>query len=161
MFEHFSEPTDLFRYRLGSALTMEHDSLDMLGELEMAAQSQRVKQMFLHHAEETKEQIQNLERIFELLGFEKSDEASPTTKGLAKEGSSLIRKSDPQLIDEVALSAALGTEHYEISAYQTLIASAKAMGQQEVQALLERNLEQEQHTSEELHGAVTEMAARV
>ena len=157
MFEHFDQPQELFEYRLGSALTMEHDSLEMLGELEMAAQSAEIKKMFSHHADETRQQIANLERIFDLLDLPENDSPSPTTKGLAKEGASLIRKADASLVDNVVLAAALGTEHYEISAYQTLIASAEAMGAQEVQTLLEQNLEQETHTSEEL----TRMAKKV
>jgi ferritin-like metal-binding protein YciE len=85
MFEHFDNPQDLFNYQLGMALTMEHDSLDMLRELEMAAQSDEVKSLFSHHAEETEEQIANVERIFEILGIEKHEQPSPTTKGLANE----------------------------------------------------------------------------
>lgn len=66
----------------------------------------------------------------------------------------MLRTTDYSMIDNVALSAALGTEHYEISAYQTLITSAEAMGATEAQSLLEQNLQQEQHTSDELVSAV-------
>ncbi|MHB1235427.1 MAG: DUF892 family protein, partial [Microbacteriaceae bacterium] len=76
MFEHFDQPQELFEYRLGSALTMEHDSLEMLGELEMAAQAAEIKKMFSHHADETRQQIANLERIFELLDLPENDSPS-------------------------------------------------------------------------------------
>lgn len=160
MFEHFDKPQDLFNYQLAMALTMEHDSLDMLRELEMAAQSDEVKSLFSHHADETEEQIANVERIFEILDIERHEEPSPTTKGLAKEGKSLVGKTDPSLIDNVVLSAALGTEHFEISTYETLIASADAMGAPQVKALLEKNLEQEKHTSEELSSMAKKVAAK-
>jgi ferritin-like metal-binding protein YciE len=150
VFEHFETAEELFHYRLGMALTMEHDSLDMLRELEMAAQADEVKTLFSHHAKETEEQIANIERIFGILNIPGSGEPSPTTKGLAKEGTALVRKTDAALLDNVVLAAALGTEHFEISAYQTLIASADAIGAAEVKGLLEQNLEQEKHTSEEL-----------
>jgi ferritin-like metal-binding protein YciE len=65
------------------------------------------------------------------------------------------------LVDGVVLSAALGTEYYEISAYQTLVTSAEAMGASEVVALLRENLQQEQHTSEELNAAAKKVAATV
>jgi ferritin-like metal-binding protein YciE len=158
MFEHFDTAEELFHYRLGMALTMEHDSLDMLRELELAAQADEVKRLFSHHADETEEQIANLERIFGLLNIPGSGESSPVTKGLAKEGSALIRKTDASLVDNVVLAAALGTEHFEISAYQTLIVSADAMGAAEVKGLLEQNLEQEKHTSEELAQAAKKIA---
>jgi ferritin-like metal-binding protein YciE len=64
MFEHFSTPRDLFEYQLGSALTMEDDSLTMLRELEVAAQGVEVKQQLLHHQQETQQQIANLEQAF-------------------------------------------------------------------------------------------------
>jgi ferritin-like metal-binding protein YciE len=159
MFEHFDNPQELFEYRLGSALTMEHDSLEMLRELETAAQSAEIKQLFSHHADETEHQIANLERCFTTLGVEVNDSPSPTTKGLAKEGTSLIGKTDDMLKDTVALAAALGTEHYEIAAYQTLITTAEAMGAREVVQLLTENLDEEQHTSEELNAAAKKVAA--
>jgi ferritin-like metal-binding protein YciE len=160
MFEHFEKPDELFEYRLGMAMTMEHDSLDMLRELEMAAQSDEVKHLFSHHAQETQQQIANLEQAFRLLNIEPNDAPSPTTKGLAKEGTSLIRKSDDALHDDVALSAALGTEHFEISTYQTLIVSADSIGAPEVARQLTENLEQEKHTSEELEQTAKKLAVR-
>jgi ferritin-like metal-binding protein YciE len=159
MFEHFDHAGDLFEYQLGSALTMEHDSLTMLRELEMAAQSPEVKQLFAHHQEETQQQIDNLERAFQLIGKEPDRSPSATTKGLMKEGAALIGKTDKSLVDNVALSAALGTEHYEISAYESLCIAAEAMGAGEVQNLLQQNLEQEKHTSEELAQAARKVAA--
>jgi len=159
MFEHFDHSKDLFEYQLGSALTMEHDSLNMLRELETAAQSDEVKQLFAHHQGETQQQIENLEKAFQLLGTEPNDSPSATTKGLMKEGTSMIAKTDKSLVDNVALSAALGTEHYEIAAYESLVVAAEAMGAREVCDLLQANLEQEKHTSEELTQCARKVAA--
>ncbi|MCX7522050.1 ferritin-like domain-containing protein [Microbacterium sp. STN6] len=160
MFEHFNTPQELFGYQLATTMTMENDSLDMLKELEGAAQADEIKKLFAHHQDETRQQIANLERIFELLDIEKNAEPSPTTKGLAKEGSSMIGKTDPKLVDSVALSAALGTEHYEMSVYESLITMAEAMGAAEVQELLQENLQQEQHTADELNAAAKKCAAK-
>jgi ferritin-like metal-binding protein YciE len=101
----------------------------------------------------------NLEKCFKALGVDANDSPSPTTKGLAKEGTSLIGKTNDSLKDTVVLAAALGTEHYEISAYETLITSADAMGADEVVQLLKENLAQEQHASEELNAAAKKVAA--
>lgn len=158
MFEHFDKPQDLFAFRLGSALAMENDSLQMLNDLEEAARSADVKELFHHHAGETREQIENLYQVFDILGLSPTDQPSPTTKGLAKEGHSLLRKSADALRDDVAVSAALGTEHYEIAAYQNLVATATTMHSPQVVHLLSANLEQEQHTSEELTAKAKELA---
>ncbi|MEO5534633.1 MAG: DUF892 family protein [Pseudolysinimonas sp.] len=151
-------PPELLHYQLRTALTMEDDSLAALGELSKGAKSAEVKQMFRHHADETKEQIANLHRVFQLLDLKLSKAPSPSTKGIGKQAGSLIERSAPKLRDQVVLSCALGNEHYEISAYQSLIIPVTAMGATEVAALLQANLDQETHTSEELHTMLQKLA---
>ena len=143
-------PTDLFQYQLRTALTMEADSLAALGALASSAKSADVKKMFHHHADETREQIANLHKAFTLLDLKLTSAPSPSTKGITKQAESLIGRSASNLRDQVVLSCALGNEHYEISAYQSLIIPIEAMGAAEVAKLLKANLEQEMHTSKEL-----------
>jgi len=159
MFEHFKTPRDLFEYQLGAALTMEDDSLAMLRELELAAQSVEVKQLLLHHQQETEQQVATLERAFELIGKEPDRSPSATTRGLAKEGSSLVSKSDKSVVDSVVLTAALGTEHYEMAAYESLCIAAESLGLTSVVELLKQNLQQEQHTADELTQAARKVVA--
>ncbi|MDF2580723.1 MAG: hypothetical protein K0S49_2302 [Microbacterium sp.] len=148
-------PVDLLRFQLRTAMTMEEDSLAALGELEQAARSQDVKKMFRHHADETREQIENLRKVFGVLELPESTAASPSTKGIAKQAESLIARSAPALRDQVTLSAALGNEHYEI--YQSLILATRAQGAVDAVTLLTDNLQQETHTSEELAKKLEEL----
>jgi len=152
-------PHDLLHYQLRTAVTMERDSLAALGELAKAAKSAEIKKMFTHHAGETKEQIENLGKVFGLLDLKETTAPSPSTKGISKQAGSLIEKAAPKLRDQVVLSSALGNEHYEISAYQSLIVATTAMGATEVVDLLQANLDQETHTSEELMAKLREIAA--
>lgn len=151
-------PTELLHYQLRSAQTMEADSLAALGELAKAAKSKEIKDMFRHHAGETKEQIRNLDRVFELLDFKNTTAPSPSTKGISKQAESLIAKSAGALRDQVTLSAALGNEHYEMAAYQGLIVPLTAMGASDAVALLRANLEQEEHTAQELQKMLQKVA---
>ncbi|WP_102192969.1 ferritin-like domain-containing protein [Microbacterium aurantiacum] len=151
-------PQDLLRYQLRTALTMEDDSLAALKELAGAARSADVKKLFRHHQDETKEQIENLRRVFALLELPESTAPSPSTKGISKQAQSLIGKSAPSLRDQVTLSSALGNEHYEISAYRSLIVAVTPV-HAEAARLLQDNLDQETHTSEELLTRLQEMAA--
>lgn len=151
-------PEDLLRYQLRSARTMEDDSLAALGELASAAQSSEVKKLFRHHADETKQQIANLSKVFELLELPESTAPSPSTKGISKQAASLIEKSASGLLDQVTLSCALGNEHYEMSMYQGLIVATKNLHPEAAQ-LLQDNLDQEVHTSEELLNKLKEMSA--
>ena len=152
-------PTDLLHFQLRTALTMENDSLAALGELAKAAKSAEIKQLFRHHADETKEQLANLQQVFQLLELKESTAPSPSTKGISKQAASLLERSAPKLRDQVALSSALGNEHYEISAYQGLIVPASTMGLSEVVTLLQANLDQEVHTSEELKTTLEKILA--
>ena len=62
----------------------------------------------------------------------------------------MIGMVDEQLVDAVIVGAATKNEHVEIAMYEGLITKAEAMGEQDIVALLQENLEQEQHTLEEV-----------
>jgi len=156
---NLSSPDQLLHLQLRTALTMEDDSLAALGVLEKAAKSQKVKKMFSHHADETREQIDNLHKVFKLLDLKQTTAPSPSTKGISKQAESLIKKTDASLHDQVVLSSALGNEHFEIASYTGLIVPVTAMGLSDVVALLQSNLDQETHTSEELKAELERIAA--
>lgn len=158
MFEHFTTPEELFIFKLGSTLTMERDSLAMLGELASATRRPELKELFEDHAAETRQQIANLEKCFELLGEEIKEFPSPTTKGLAKESKASIAKTDARIVDAVLLAGGLETEHYEIAVYETLVNHADARGAMEVKTLLQQNLEQEIAASEKIKEAAKRIA---
>jgi ferritin-like metal-binding protein YciE len=154
MFEHLNTPEEVFSFKLGSALSMERDTLDMLGDLEAGTSRPELKTLFREHAVETRQQIANIERSFELLGEPVDDSPSPTTKGLAKEGKATIKKTDASIVDAVILAGALETEHYEIAVYETLVINADARGAGEVAALLRANLQQEEAARDKVKQAM-------
>ena len=158
MFEKLNTPEDVFHFKLGAALTMESNVLEMLGELESEAKHDELKQQFRHHADETRQQIANIERSFELLGQEVDDSPCPAIHALEKEGRATIKKTDESIVDAVILAGATETEHHEIAVYETLITSAGARGATEVAKLLRQNLAQEQHTLEEVKGIAERLA---
>lgn len=143
-------PTELFHFQLRTALTMENDSLAALEELTKAAKSAEVKKLFRHHADETRDQLVHLQKAFDAADLKASTAPSPSTKGISKQAASTLERSAAKLRDQVAVSCALGNEHYEIAAYRSLILPAQSLGLSDVAALLQANLDQEIHTSEEL-----------
>jgi ferritin-like metal-binding protein YciE len=158
MFEKLNTPQELFHFKLGAALKMENTVLEMLGDLEEAAQREKLKQQFRHHAEETRQQILNIEQAFKALGEEPDDSPCPAIEGIEKEGQANIKKADDSVVDAVILSGAAETEHHEIAVYEGLITEAQAMGKEDIVHLLEQNLEQEQHTLKEVKQATQELA---
>lgn len=150
MFDKLSNQNDVFGHKLGAALTMEQDVLGMLEDLEGKAQRDQLKQQFRHHAEETRQQIDNIEQAFRAMGEEPDDSPCPVTKALDKEAKANIKMADDSVVDAVILSGAAETEHHEIAVYESLITQAEQLAQPEVVRLLQQNLEMEQHTLDEV-----------
>jgi ferritin-like metal-binding protein YciE len=153
-------PKELYIHDLGATLTMEQTVLGMLEELQQKANDPKLKQQLAHHHSETEQQIQNLMQVFGALGVEPTKEDCPAIEGIEKGGQKLLKQVDDQLTDAVILNGAAETEHHEIAVYEGLITFAEAIGEQDVVALLEENLEIEQHTLEEVKQATRALAQR-
>jgi ferritin-like metal-binding protein YciE len=158
MFERLNTPQELYNYKLGAALKMEHTVLDMLESNVEEAHDPALKQLLRHHQDETREQIANLEQAFASFGWQPDDSPCPAIEGLEKEAKANVKKTDDAIVDAVILSGAAETEHHEIAVYENLITNAEAMGKQDVAQLLRRNLEQEQHTLQEVQSATRQLA---
>jgi ferritin-like metal-binding protein YciE len=161
MFDKLNNPREVFGHKLGSALTMEQRVLEMLGDLEDESQRDELKQQFRHHADETREQIANIEQAFRELGEKPDDSPCPAIKGLEADAKADIKMADDRVIDDVILAGAAATEHHEIAVYETLITHAEELGEPNVVQLLQQNLEQEQHTLEEVTRAQREIVHQV
>ena len=150
----------LFVHQLGEALNMERTVLTMLKRSEEAASDPEVKRLFGHHRQETEGQISNLEQAFTSLGEDAAGHTCHAMEGMKKEAQDMIEKVVPELLDGALAGGATHVEHYEIATYNGLITHAETMGQQDVVALLQENLEQEQHTLQEVEGAAQRLAQR-
>ena len=137
---------DLFVHKLGAALTMEKTILDMLPQLEEHAQHERLRAGLEHHRRETERHVENIEGVFSALGEDVDDSSCPTIEGLEKEGEANLKMVDDSLNDHVIIGGVAETEHHEIAVYDGLITKAEAMGEVDVVALLQENLESEQAT---------------
>ena len=155
-----NDPRKLFAYKLGTVLSGEKKILTMLKKLEKRAQRDELKQQFRHHREETEGQIKNIEQAFNVLGEKATGRTNPVVMGLAEQADVLYDKTDDEILDTVLLGGAAETEHVEIALYEDLITQARAMGEQQVVSLLQQNLEQEQHTLEEVKRASEQLAQR-
>jgi ferritin-like metal-binding protein YciE len=151
----------LFVHQVGEALNMERTVLTMLKKNEEAAQEPELKRLFGHHRDETEGQIRNLEQAFNALGEKPAGHVCHGMEGMKKEGQDLVDKVAPELLDGAIAGGATHVEHYEIATYRGLITQADAMGEGEVVALLRENLEQEQHTLEEVERLGQRLAQRV
>jgi len=159
MFERLHTPQEVYNYKLGAALKMERTVLEMLEDNADEAKDANVRALFRHHHDETRQQIDNLERAFAAFGWDVDDSPCPAIEGIQKEGKANAKKTDDAIVDSVLLSGAAETEHHEIAVYEGLIINAQAMGREDVANLLQQNLEQEQHTLQEVTQSIRQMAS--
>lgn len=158
--ETVKTPMDLFVHQLGAALTMEEKILDALPKLEEKAQDSNLRQQLSLHYRETQGQAQNLRQVFDALGEEADEKPCPAIEGLTKEADKLLGQVDETLYDAVILSAVMETEHHEIAVYDALIIKAEQMGDADVIALLNENIEQEDATLKKAMSAAEQLARK-
>ena len=73
----------------------------------------------------------------------------------------MLKEVDESLYDSVILSGVLETEHHEIAVYDSLIVTAEQMGDDDVIALLNENVEQESATLQKAIKSAERLAQRV
>ena len=155
-----TDPRELFVHKLGEALNMERTALTVLKRNREAAQDAEVERLFAEHLTETEGQVANLEQAFSALGEEAKGHTCYGMDGMKKEAQDMIDKITPELLDGALAGAAAHVEHYEIATYTGLLTDAEAMGEDDIVALLQENLEQEQQTLAKVESAAARLAQR-
>jgi ferritin-like metal-binding protein YciE len=157
--ENIESPRELYVHTLGAALKMEKTILEeMLPQLEEAASDSELKQNLSQHRRETEGHVRNLEQVFRAVGEEPEEQSCPAIEGLEKEGEAMLGQVDDSLNDAVILAGVVETEAHEIAVYDGLITKAQAMGEDDVVALLQENLESEQQTLQKARKASEQLA---
>jgi len=152
-------PRDLFRHELGDILYVEQKlAEEVLPTLMEEVTDDELRKGFETHLRETERHVTNLEKAFEALGEEPEAEECIGFEGLKSEHDQLVQESAPELIDLVDAGAAARTEHYEIAAYESLIAMARGLGERDVIELFEKNLKDEKETLREIESIAKRLA---
>jgi ferritin-like metal-binding protein YciE len=141
--EKTHSPRDLFLGDLSAMLEVEKQIAKSLPKMQKVATDHRLSQRLGRHEKETREQVKRLERAFKALDVRPHRSKAAGIEGLATEFSESAGSVGSGLADVVTLNVASRVEHYEIAAYESLIELARALGEREVQELLERNLKEE------------------
>jgi len=144
---------DAFIDELRDAYDGEKQLTKALAKLAKAASSPQLRDAFETHLEETRGQVERLEQVFELLEEKARGKHCDGIAGIVEEGKSVMGEEfDDTTMDACLIAAAQRAEHYEMAAYGTLVAWAKAMGHTEVATLLQETLEEEKAADEKLSG---------
>lgn len=125
----------------------ENQLLKALPKMAKAAENEELRTAFTNHEEETREQINRLEQVFEAFEETPKRKKCKGMAGLIEEAEDLIKEDAG---DAALIGAAQKAEHYEIASYGTLAAWATALEVEEAVSLLEETLEEEEETDEKL-----------
>jgi ferritin-like metal-binding protein YciE len=159
-------PHELFARRLRTMLWVERRLADeILPMIYEHVHAPDLKYAIEHHTFETQAHVRTLERALHLLGTGAQAEESPALAGLEAEHDELMRLVDQERIDVVDLMHAqilAAGEHQEIAVYESLVATANALGEDEIATMLDEVREQEEHALEVVNrAAVTLLAEKV
>ena len=145
-------PEELFVHELQDMYYAEQTLTKVLPKLASESTDRELSKAFTHHHAETKEQIENLEQVFENIGKPARGERCPGIEGIKEEHESFMQENSPTpaLLDMHLTGAAARAEHYEIAAYTGLIEKARALGERESVKLLQENLRQEKEAAKKV-----------
>lgn len=137
---------------LGGIYDAEHRFSSAFVEMLDQATSQSVKSLLQQQMSEGKQQIANLEQVYEILSQIAEREKNDGAAGIVKEGQKLIEAAtdSPELLELTIVNAALKTKYYEIASYRGMIAEAQLMNQPEISQLLQQNLQQEEQMARKI-----------
>jgi len=144
---------DLFVDELKDIYSAERQIVKALPKMVRKAQAPALVQALREHLEQTQMQVERLDQIFEELDTTPRGKKCRGMEGLLEEGEeALEHEGDADVIDAGIIGAAQRVEHYEIAAYGTAIAHAKAMAHRSIEKLLQQTLDEE-------HGADKKLTA--
>jgi ferritin-like metal-binding protein YciE len=122
-----------------------------LPKLAKAATSPDLREALESHLAETEEQVSRVEQAFEMLNEAAKTKTCAGMMGIVEEGSELIKESDKgAALDAGIIAGAQRAEHYEMAAYGSLMAWARALGHDDVAELLSTSLEEEKAADKKL-----------
>jgi ferritin-like metal-binding protein YciE len=137
-----------------------------LPKMAKAANSPELKEAIETHLEETRQQVQRLEQVFATIEEKARGKHCEGIAGIIEEGQTVMQEEyDEATADALLIAAAQRAEHYEMAAYGTLVAWARAMGHDDAADLLQETLDEEKAADEKLNelaeGGINEQAAQL
>ena len=143
---------DLMANMLEGIYTAEQDMLQSMPMIMEHIESPELRKLFENHEQETEQQCQRLEQIFQKMGKKLPKNAkSPIVQGLIKECQDMIKAGGDEAVLEAGLIlAAQKMEHIEIAGYGTAVEFAKMIGDKQSAKLLAQTLDEEEKTDKKL-----------
>jgi ferritin-like metal-binding protein YciE len=140
---------DAFYEGLKDIYFAERTSVRALKKAAKAAKSEELRQALEQHGEESSQQVERLQQVFEIFGKAARGKTCEAIQGLMAELEEHIEDfGDSDAADAVLISGAQAMEHYEIARYGTLRSWAEQLGLDDAAKLLAQTLEEEKKTDD-------------
>src|SRR5580704_15786083 len=143
-----SEVRELLAEEIKDAYSAEKQALRCMQKALKMASAPALREGIQMHIEQTQVQIERVEQAMEKLEIRPGRKVCEAMRGLVEEATSEIAEQDGKgpILDLVIVASMQRIEHYEIAAYGTDIALAKALGEKELVDLLTLTLDEEKQT---------------
>jgi len=142
---------DLLVNELKDLYSAENQLIKALPRVAKKAASADLKQALTDHLEETRQQVERLERIFESLDAKPTGKKCKAMEGLIEEGKEILdADGDDSVRDAALIAACQRIEHYEIASYGCARTFAELLGLKDAVDLLQETLEEEKTADQKL-----------
>ncbi|MGF1556170.1 YciE/YciF ferroxidase family protein [Paucihalobacter sp.] len=146
-----SQLMELFEDQLKDIYWAEKALTKAIPKMIKNASSSKLEKALTEHLEETKEQIERLEKVFKSIDIKPAAKKCDAMEGLIKEAEGIMEECEEgPMSDAGIILAAQKVEHYEIASYGTLRQFAEKLGLNEVEKLLEKTLKEEKAADQKL-----------
>lgn len=142
---------ELFVHQLSDLYSAEMQILEALPTMAGRADSDKLREAFEMHLDQTREHVGRLENVFQQIGETREDVTCHGMQGLIREGREAMMNSAPgPTCDAAMIAAAQRVEHYEMAGYGCVRSYAEELGFDEASRLLQQTLDEESKTDEKL-----------
>mgnify|MGYP001807859457 CR=1 FL=1 len=142
----------LFVNELKDIYYAEKQAIDALGEQADASTTDEVRNAFLLHQNETRNQVSRLEQVFNSIGIDVEEGSCDAIDGLVDDAQRIVSNTDSGSLtrDAGLIIAGQKIEHHEIAAYGSVVTLAQVLGYQEAARLLQQTLDEEKNADKKL-----------
>jgi len=142
---------DAFYDTLQDMYSAETQVVKVMPKMAKKATCEKLTAAFELQIEQTKIQVERVEKAFKDTGKDVKAKTCEAMKGLIKESESMMEEeADSEVMDAILIALAQKVKHYEIASYGTLCTWAEKLEYTNAKKLLGENLDEEEKTDKAL-----------
>ncbi|HYG52276.1 MAG TPA: DUF892 family protein [Flavobacteriales bacterium] len=136
---------DIFVTQLHSIYNVEVQLLNALPKFAKACDSEELQDAFLNSLEQTRKQVERIEKVYDRLGITRDTSVTSDVMELMIEETYEVIEEFPvgPIRDSAIIVTTQKIEHFEIASYGSLRELAEVMGYHKIATLLDRSLHEE------------------